>query len=143
MALLEESTTGIMDGLQQVAKSDIEPLERFRLLLKTHLNLLLDVYRKEAKILFLDEENLTRVSAKFQIEILNIYREELQELKSLGFLCHANLTVLSFNIFGVLLWHLRWFKSDGRMSLEQISEEMLRFVLHGVLAPHNEEPSTA
>ena len=133
LAILEEATTRIVEKLREAAESDLDPLERFRLLLKTHLDLLLDVYRKEAKILFLDEEHLTRISKQFQIEILTIYRRELQNLKSLGYLDYRNLTVLTFNILGVINWHLRWHNSDGSMSLEQINEEMLTFVLHGAL----------
>ena len=122
-----------MENLRLAAEKDLEPLERFKLLVKTHFNLLIDTYMNESKILFIEEEQLTRVSKKYQIEILDLYRRELKNLKKLGYVKNKNLTILAFNIFGVINWHLRWYKSDGRLSLDQMSEEMLSFVLHGVI----------
>ena len=132
-AILEHATRQIVEELRRVAESDLDPLERFKLLVKTHFSLLLDVYRNEAKILFLDEEKLSRLSKQFQIEILNIYREELRNLQSLGYVKYKNVTILAFNIFGVLNWHLRWHKPDGPMSIDEINDEMLTFVLYGTL----------
>jgi AcrR family transcriptional regulator len=134
-AVLERSTRGIVEGLRRVCESSLEPLERFKLLLRTHLSLILDTYRKEAKILFLDEEHLIRISKKFQVDILNMYRIQLKNLQSLGYIDKRNVIVLAFDILGVINWHLRWYKTGGGMSLDDVTDEMLAFVLHGMLAP--------
>jgi TetR/AcrR family transcriptional regulator, cholesterol catabolism regulator len=133
LAILKQASDQIVLRLRQVIESDLEPLERFKKLLKTHLALLIDVYPLEAKILFLDEEHLSRISKPFQIEILDMYRGELEELKSLGYLNSGNITLIAFNLFGVINWHLRWHKPQGPMSLEQICDEMQSFVLDGIL----------
>jgi hypothetical protein len=93
------------------------------------------VGRKEADILFLEEEHISRFRKNFQIELLTIYRKELQSLKSLGYVSQENLTVLAFNIFGVINWHLRWYKPGGKMSLEQVRDEMVAFVFYGMTGP--------
>ena len=124
--------------MRQVTESDLEPVERFKLFVRTHFYLLIDVYRKESKILFLDEEHLVRVSKDFQIEILNMYRMELQNLKSLGYINYSNFTILAFHIIGVINWHLRWHNPDGRMSLEQIYGEMSTFVFQALGICHPE-----
>lgn len=134
-AILENATCQIVEELREVAESEMEPLERFKLLVKTHLSSLLQAHRKEAKILFLDEEDLSRLSKQFQIEILGMYRKELKNLQSMGYVHERNVTVLAFNIFGVINWHLRWHNPEGRMSIEEINEEMLAFVLQGILGP--------
>lgn len=135
LAILERSSHHIVEKLRQVTERDLDPLERFKLLLKTHLRLLLELYRKEAKILFIEEEHLARVRKEFQLEILNLYRTELEHLKSMGYISFENITVLAFNILGVINWHQRWCKPEGRMSLEQIGDEMVKFVLNGALGP--------
>ena len=135
-AVLERSTCGIVERLRQVCESHLDPLERFKLLLKTHLSLILDTYRKEAKILFLDEEHLIRISKEFQVDILNMYRRQLQNLQSQGYIDKKrNVIALAFDILGVINWHLRWYKPGGAMSLDEVAEEMLAFVLRGVLIP--------
>jgi AcrR family transcriptional regulator len=133
-AILEQSTRQIVEKLRQIAESDLEPLERFKLLLKTHLSLLLDLYRKESKVLFLDEEHVARINKQYQLEILNMYRKVLRYLQSLGYVNYNDITILSFHIFGVLNWHIRWYKPEGPKSVEQINNEMLSFVLHGALS---------
>jgi TetR/AcrR family transcriptional regulator, cholesterol catabolism regulator len=141
-AILENSSLLIVEELQKAAESDIEPLKRFKLLLKTHIDLLLRVYRRESKILFLDEEYLSRISKQFQVEILEIYRRELQNLQSAGHLSFTNTTIIAFNIFGVINWALRWHKPEGSMPFEQIREELVRFVLYGMLSFSHPEGHT-
>jgi AcrR family transcriptional regulator len=133
IAILERATRQIVAGLEEVvARTDLQPLERFKLLLKTHFDLLVNVGRKEADILFLEEEHVSRVRKPFQIELMNMYRGELRGLQTLGYVNQKNLTVLAFNIFGVINWHLRWYKPDGKMTLDEIKEEMVSFVLFGM-----------
>jgi AcrR family transcriptional regulator len=133
IAILERAMQQIVSGLGEiVARRDLKPLERFKLLLKTHFDLLVNVGRKEADILFLEEEHVSRVRKPFQIELMNMYRAELRGLQTLGYVNQKNLTVLAFNIFGVINWHLRWYKPDGKMTLDEIKEEMVSFVLFGM-----------
>ncbi len=142
IAILERATREIVSGLEDVvARADLDPLERFKLLLKTHFDLLVNVGRREADILFLEEEHVSRFRKPFQIELLNMYREELRGLQALGYVNHKNLTVLAFNIFGVINWHLRWYKPNGKMTLDEIKEEMVTFVLFGMSGvPRAEAP---
>jgi AcrR family transcriptional regulator len=139
VAILERTSKGIVDSLREATERELEPLARFELLLKTHLRLILEEYRKEFAILFLEEELLARERKEFQLEVIDIYRRELQNLKSLGYIAYENTTVLTFNILGVVNWHTRWYRSDGRMSLEEISNEMVKFVFRAILERCNPE----
>jgi AcrR family transcriptional regulator len=136
LAILEHSSKQLLDKLRSASASDLEPLERFKELVRTHLSLV-EVHKKEAKIFFLDEEHLSaegnKLNRQFQIDILQIYRQELEALKSAGYINYKNLTILAFNILGVINWHLRWFRSEGKLTLEQINQEVLVFILRGVL----------
>lgn len=133
VAILDRTSNGIVDSLREATQGDLEPLARFELLLKTHLRLILEEYKKEFAILFVEEELLARDRKEFQLEVLDIYRKELQTLKSLGYIDYENTTVLAFNIIGVINWHTRWYRSDGCMSLGEISDEMVKFVFRAIL----------
>ncbi len=134
-AILERATRRIVDGLTEVVNRDMDPLERFKLLLNTHFDLLVNIGRKEANILFLEEEYVSRFRKPFQIELLDIYRKELQTLQSLGYVSQENLTILAFNVFGVINWHLRWYKPEGKMTLDQVKDEMVAFLFYGMAGP--------
>jgi len=139
IAILERVSRRIVEGLSEIVKSDVGPLERFKLLLKAHFNLLVNIGRKEANVLFLEEENVSRFRKPFQIELMNIYRKELELLQSLGYAKQGNITILAFNIFGVINWRLRWYKPGGKMTLDEIADEMVDFVLHGMSGPSRAE----
>jgi TetR/AcrR family transcriptional regulator, cholesterol catabolism regulator len=132
VAILERTTRQIVDGLNEIVSLDADPLERFKLLLRAHFDLLVSIGRKESDILFLEEEHVSRFRKPFQIELLDIYRRELNQLKALGYVNQENLTILAFNIFGVINWHLRWYKPDGKMTSDQIKDEMVSFILFGM-----------
>jgi len=138
LAILRRSAEDIAAKLHQVSDSDIEPLERFKRLVSTHVKLAVSRESvKEGKIFFLDEEHLStegnEINLQLQRQILGIYLRELRTLQSLGHIRPKSLTVTAFNVLAVINWCLRWYRPDGPMSLEDISEEVVTFVLHGVL----------
>ncbi|MEN6318063.1 MAG: TetR family transcriptional regulator [Syntrophaceae bacterium] len=138
LAILEYSSKRLLEKLRSAAARDLEPLDRLSELVRTHLSLA-EVHKKEARIFFLDEEHLSpegiKVNREFQFQILNLYRNELEILKSAGYIHYEHITILAFNILGVINWHLRWYIPGGKMTLEETNEEVLAFILRGALAP--------
>ena len=136
MAILENSCNMLLERLTQVAHLDIDPLERFTALLGTHIQLS-SRFSREAKIFNLDEEHLSpegvEANRRYQQAILGIYRSELETLRSHGLLNTNNVKVLAFNILGVINWKLRWYKPDGPLSEDEVSREIVDFILRGVL----------
>jgi len=137
LAILEHSSMHLLDSLRVVSKLEMETLERFKLLVRTHLQLV-KLHKRESKIFFLDKEHLSpegnKANIKFQLDILNIYRKELEILKEKGYINYQHLTVLAFNILGVINWHLRWYNPSGPLSLDELTEEIMTFILRGILS---------
>ena len=138
LAILEQSSKRLLETLRQVAKKDMDPLDRLKLLIESHVRLS-EVFRKESKIFFIDEDHLSpegnENNRQNQREILNIYLKELQTLKELGYLESQNLMVLAFNILGVINWQLKWHRPEGPLSMDEVSREIVSFVMHGLLGP--------
>jgi AcrR family transcriptional regulator len=138
LAILEHSSKHLLERLHEVARQGSDPLDRFKELVFTHMRLS-EFYKKEARIFFLDEEHLSEegslVNRQIQKDILLIYRNQLRALQDAGYLGERNITVLAFNILGVINWQLRWYRPDGPLTLNQITEEVLSFILHGILGP--------
>jgi len=138
VAILERSSKRLLETLQQISKRDMDSVDRFKLLIKTHVHLS-EVFRKESKIFFIDEDHLSTEGAnknlQAQREILGIYLKELQALKGQGYLRSQNLIPLAFNILGVINWQLKWYRPGGALSLDDVSEEIVSFVMNGLLGP--------
>ncbi len=136
LAILEDSSKMLLERLSQVAQLDIDPLERFKALLSTHIQLS-SRFSREAKIFNLDEEHLSpegvEANRRYQRAILDIYRHELETLRRLGVAPAGDAKVLAFNILGVINWKLRWYKPASRLGEEEVSRQMVDFILWGVM----------
>ncbi|MBU1155177.1 MAG: TetR family transcriptional regulator [Proteobacteria bacterium] len=135
LAILKTASERLLHELQEASNQPGTPIERFKRLVQTHLQLSRGL-RKEAKIFFLDEEHLSpegyRANLKYQREILDLYREHLLALQEAGEVNFKSPTIAAFNILGVVNWHLRWYRPEGQMSFEETSREVTEFILHGI-----------
>ncbi|MEW6128464.1 MAG: TetR/AcrR family transcriptional regulator [Acidobacteriota bacterium] len=60
-------------------------------------------------------------------------RDTLERLKSAGKLAEVNTTVAAFSILGMLLWISRWYDASGKLTAEQVSDEILKVAVGGTL----------
>lgn len=141
LAILEQSSKRLLETLHQVSEKEMDPLDRFKLLIETHVRLS-EMFSKESKIFYIDEDHLSpegnEKNRQNQREILNIYLKELQTLKELGYLSSRNLVVLAFNILGVINWQLKWYRPGGPLSMDNVANEIVSFVIHGLLGEKGE-----
>jgi TetR/AcrR family transcriptional regulator, cholesterol catabolism regulator len=137
LEILKRSSVSVATALKEVSQRDLEPFARFKLLLRTHVNLCAEHW-KANKIFFLDEEHLSpegvEINLRIQREVFDIYVNELNTLKKLGIVKGEHLSILAFNILGVINWQLRWYRPKGRLSLAQVADEIISFVLYGITA---------
>ena len=64
---------------------------------------------------------------------VDLIRETLAEMKTEGKLKEVDLTAAAFSLLGMILWVARWFRPDGKLSREQVAEEICRIALGGLL----------
>jgi TetR/AcrR family transcriptional regulator, cholesterol catabolism regulator len=67
---------------------------------------------------------------------VDLLRETLNQLKKEGKLREVDVTVASFSLLGAILWLSRWYHPDGRLTPEQIIEEISKITLGGLLRQH-------
>jgi AcrR family transcriptional regulator len=136
LAILEQLSGALREELERVCQSEPDPLERFKKLVKTHLNRVAQD-RNSSALFFQEEEGLTpatnEIAKKVQSEFLSIYRRELQNLQAAGYLRSQNTTIIAFHIIALVQWHFRWYKPEGRLSLDEVEKETLDFILKGIL----------
>ena len=65
----------------------------------------------------------------------DLVRGTLVELRSAGRLRDVDPTVATFSLIGTILWLPRWFRQNGRLSREQVANEIANIALSGLLRP--------
>ena len=135
IAILEHSAAPLVDNLKRVVRLDLPPKKKFKKLVETHIQLSA-TYTQETKIFFLDEEHLSeegdKINRNIQREIYGFYMTVLKELEQAGLIQYRSIRILAFNIFGVINWQLRWYRSDGRFSFDEVVDEIVSFIMNGV-----------
>ena len=120
---------------RRIASLDLPPLDRFKLLIRTHLTFQ-DSHRNESKIFSLREEPFPDgkkdLNKKFQTETFFIYRSEIERLlASKG--RKGNSTIAAFSALGAVVWFLRWYNPEGRNSLEEVIQAITDHILYGII----------
>lgn len=64
---------------------------------------------------------------------VDLIRSALEEMKAEGKLKDVDLTAAAFSLLGMILWVARWFRPDGKLSREQVAEEICKIALGGLL----------
>ena len=136
VAILEHSSKRLIDDLKKVADEVLPPRDKLEKLVETHIRLA-GTYTAETKIFFLDEEHLSeegdKINRRIQREIYGFYKKVLREMDDAGLIHYRSTTILAFNIIGVINWQLRWYRPDGPLPVEQIVDEIVAFIMNGVL----------
>jgi TetR/AcrR family transcriptional regulator, cholesterol catabolism regulator len=64
---------------------------------------------------------------------VDLVRQTLVELRSAGRLRDVDPTVATFSVIGTILWLPRWFRQNGRLSQEQVANQIADIALGGLL----------
>ena len=62
-------------------------------------------------------------------------RETLRELEAMGRLQDVDPTVAAFSVIGAIMWLPQWFRPGGRLSSDEVAEEVVQLIAAGVLRP--------
>ncbi|MEK7832523.1 MAG: TetR/AcrR family transcriptional regulator [Acidobacteriota bacterium] len=64
---------------------------------------------------------------------VDLIRSTLEQLKAEGKLKEIDETAAAFSLLGMIMWLARWFRPDGKLSREQVAEEICKIALGGLL----------
>ena len=87
-----------------------------------------------------DEIRALPPAARRQIEermrlYVDLVRETLVEIKASGRLRDVDPMVATFSLIGMILWLPRWFRQDGRLTQQQVAQEIAKLALGGLVRP--------
>jgi hypothetical protein len=93
--------------------------------------------KKETKIIVMEYAYLTKKRKEINIaterKLYSLYKTKLTELQEKGFIIDADLTVICFSIFGIIAQSIRWFRENGRLSKEEVAQNIIHIIFNGIL----------
>jgi len=135
--IVHSSTKDLIRSLRETEERISDPVECLREMLTEQTVIFSLKRKKEGKILAIDSYQLRGkrgdINRKMQREIYDLYKEKIMEIKEKGLLKKIDLTVLAFSIFGIINSFHNWYKDSGRLSKEEVTENMEKLLFHGIL----------
>lgn len=135
--IVNAASQRLIETLIQIEKETSDPLECLRKMLIAHTAHISLQFEKESKILVAENYwirgKYKTIVIRHQREIYDLYKRKLAEMKQRGLLNEIDLTAVNFSIFGIINWFFRWYKKGGRLSKEEVAENIWKFVFYGMV----------
>lgn len=132
-----------MDAFEQQVLDKVrdnpDPVERLRECMRLNIHLVTGGCSKEVIIILHEHATLTGEARAFidgrKKRYVRFLEDSFAEAVRLGRIRSVQPTVAAFSFLGMVLWIYKWFQPDGRLSAEQVSNEMVELLFTGLVTP--------
>src|SRR5260221_8255586 len=137
----------VLDRLEQRTRGIDDPFERLRIFIDNHLSFFA-ANMAEMKVLSHEAESLAgdlheHVSTKKE-EYARLARKILREIQeSQPAKTRIDLTVATYALFGMMNWIYNWYDPSGKLSVNQLVDNITNLFLRGFLSRANESLALA
>ncbi len=116
-----------------------DPVERLRECMRLNIHLVTGGCSKEVIIILHEHATLTGEARAFidnrKKNYVRFLEDAFSEAVRAGRIRSVQPTVAAFSFLGMVLWIYKWFQPDGRLSAEQVSDEMVELLFTGLVTP--------
>jgi len=132
VAVMEQGLTEGLRHLEAVAALKLAPQEKFKRLVRVHLETICGDGHDFIPVMLYDWRSLTPTNRRRVIALKDRYdalwQKVTDDLQAQGIM-GGDAQLARLFTFGVLNWTARWYRAGGRKSLDEIAEEAARFLL--------------
>jgi AcrR family transcriptional regulator len=118
--------------------SSADDADELRRLIHSHATMMTQEDDAAFAILAVDEMRSLLPADRAQIArrkrtYLGVLRERLERLAAAGTLRDVDITTATHTLAGMVLWLPKWYRQPGRLSAEQMADEITNLAMHAVL----------
>ena len=127
----------LIEKLTEIQEQSTDPVECLKQMLLAHM-VHFSLKRKEETQILAADNHLLRgkrrlACRKIQREIYDIYSDQLKTIAGHGLMNDVDRTVVAFSIFGMINSFYSWYRKEGRLSKEEVAQNILGFISYGLL----------
>jgi len=136
--IIQRAGDKVLITLEEVIKKYDDPAECLKQMVISMLHLFSVGLMKKEIAIFNDElyqlpKDIKELCNRQHRRIFDLFRSQIYKLEEKNLINSINPTVATFGILGATLWAYRWFKDNGKLSIEEISEELIRLLFNGLM----------
>jgi AcrR family transcriptional regulator len=134
--IIEASGLGIINELEQVRNQHLDPVDKLANMIYRHIAY--NVTHKNGHKVFIEEGyhltgKLYERIVFLNRQIYNNYYYQIKILSEQDLIKDAEYSVLTFTLLGAINWVYRWFKEDGKLSIEDVTRILINTMFLGLL----------
>lgn len=130
-----------MDLFEEVVLARVEhiadPLERLRRTMANNIELVLTDSSKEVTIILHEHQTLTGEAQKKingrKKRYVRFLEDSFKQAMSRGQIRKVDPTLASFSFLGSVLWTYKWYRPDGRLTPQQLSDGTIDLFFNGLM----------
>jgi len=133
--IAEEALTTFNDGIEGIYQRDLSPTEKLRRALEHHVVSvaerldLMSVYLQESRALTSKQQTeMLEQRARYE----NLVQKILQDGIAAGEFREVDVKIVANALLGMCNWVYQWYRSDGRLSPQEIAAVFVDIVLKGL-----------
>jgi AcrR family transcriptional regulator len=132
VAVMEEGLNDALARIEAIAKRDLPPRRKFAALVRTHLDTILAPGQDFIPVVLyewrsLEATALPRVTAPLR-RYEAIWKQLIRELQRRGE-WPGRTRIDALMLFGALNWMARWYAPEGKLTVDQLSRDAVKFFL--------------
>lgn len=129
---LDNVKNEVLDPAREIA----DPEERLKFIIRNHARLAAE--GNHAVIIVSHEMNSLSFTQREAIlkrrrEYFEFVRDTLVEIQTDAKLNDIDMTTATFTLFGMILWLSRWYRENGKLSVEKVCQDVCDMALKGLL----------
>jgi AcrR family transcriptional regulator len=134
----------LLRELQTVIEKQNDPVECLRAMIFRQVCFSTETNNWKRVKIFLEEQyqlphHLGKKALEQHRQIFDLYYSKICEIERNGLLNEkVNKTVIIFGIFAMMNWVYRWFRPNGKLTIEQVAENVIDLFVDGILKREKE-----
>ena len=137
-SIIKSAGDKVIATLNKTVEQYDEPVECLRQMISCMLYLFSDGGMRKEIAIFIDElyqlpEDLRELCNRQHREIFGLFHNKIREISESDQLNPIDHTVASFGVLGAMLWVYHWFRDTGRLSMQNISDELTKLLFDGLM----------
>lgn len=127
LRILEKSVNEVNSELRRItSNNELKPEEKLKEAFNSHLTLMTGKHSDSVNAYLYEFRNLSKKNRKIYLEKRKAYEKDFEkiiaEMKTKGYFDGLNTKIITYGILGMLNWVVKWYKTDGPLTIEEIAD---------------------
>ncbi|MBW2143446.1 MAG: TetR family transcriptional regulator [Deltaproteobacteria bacterium] len=136
--IIKNAGDKVLASLNKAIEKYDDPVECLRQMISSMLFLFSDGGMRKEIAIFIDElyqlpEDLRELCNRQHREIFKLFRDKISEIGAINKINPIDHTVAAFGVLGAMLWVYHWYRDNGRLPMQNISDELTKLLFDGLM----------